>query len=84
MTTTIVAWNNLSLEERAILIHTRERDPDGRHCGDSEAIRRLVALRLMKSLGRGSWIPEEYFRLTTAGNLLLKHVRSKSSAEAPA
>lgn len=71
MTTTQVVWDDLNFEEQSILGHTRYRTQAGRYCGDSEEMQRLVALGLMESAGRVSWVPDEYFRLTDAGKLLL-------------
>ena len=58
---------NLTAEQRAILDHTANKAAGGRYCGDSPDMQKLVELGLMESAGRLSFVPDEYFRLTSAG-----------------
>lgn len=58
---------NLSKEHISIMEHTRDRAAYGLYCGDSLAMRELVAGKLMISAGRKSFVSDEYFRLTEKG-----------------
>ena len=62
-----VTLSDLNTEEQSIMKHTLIGAANGRYCGDSEAMKHLVALGLMESVGRLSFVPDEYFRLTPAG-----------------
>lgn len=62
---------SLTSEQVAILDHTANRATRGLFCGDSEDMQRLVALGLMKSAGRVAWCPDEYFRITSEGRVVL-------------
>jgi hypothetical protein len=65
----------ITLEQIAILDHTECRaSVRGHYCGDSPAMQGLVALGLMESAGRVSFVPDEYFRLTPAGHALIRRV----------
>jgi len=61
------AKSELSVEKLEILNHTAHRAANGRYCGDSLDMQRLVTLGLMKSAGRVSFVPDEYFKLTNKG-----------------
>ena len=58
---------NLTSEQLDILRHTQHHAVGKRYCGDSPAMQALVALGLMRSLGKVSWCPDEYFTITTGG-----------------
>lgn len=70
----------LTTEQISILRHTRDRAAGGRYCGDSPAMQALVAVGLMESLGRVSWVPDEYFGLTAAGRRMLKTIEAFEAA----
>lgn len=57
----------LSQSQLGILDHTLHCASLGLFCGDSLAMRELVAAGLMESAGRVAWCPDEYFRITAAG-----------------
>ena len=57
----------LSREATAILAHAAERSAGGLYCGDSADMQNLVARGFMKSAGRKSFVPDEYFRITKEG-----------------
>jgi hypothetical protein len=69
----ITAHLELTAEHYAIMEHTADRAAAGRYCGDSPQMRDLVALGYMRSLGRASWCPDEFFSITEAGRAILKH-----------
>lgn len=58
---------NLNREQLAILDHTAHRAAYGLYCGDSPDMQKLVADGLMVSAGRKSFVPDEYFRMTSKG-----------------
>lgn len=60
---------NLNAEQRAIMEHTQARAAGGFYCGDSPDMQQLVKLGLMESAGHKSFVPDEYFRLTSAGRV---------------
>lgn len=53
--------------------HTANRTANGLYCGDSPDMQELVAAGLMVSVGRKSFVPDEYFKLTAAGYEALKN-----------
>jgi len=57
----------LNKEHIAILKHTTDRSANGLYCGDSPEMKELVLGGLMESAGRKSFVPDEYFRLTSEG-----------------
>jgi len=61
----------LNKEQMAILAHTVTRAAGGLYCGDSRAMRELVASGLMQSAGRKSFVPDEYFQITAEGQKAL-------------
>lgn len=61
----------LTSEQVAILDHTVNRAARGLFCGDSDDMQILVKHGLMRSAGRVSWCPEEYFRITDLGRVVL-------------
>ena len=63
----MVTQDDLSKEQIDIMRHTHNRSANGNYCGDSEAMKMLVAMGLMQSVGRASFCPDEYFSLTGAG-----------------
>jgi hypothetical protein len=58
---------NLNREQLAILYHTVHMAAGGFYCGDSADMQVLVAAGLMESAGRKSFVPDEYFRITSTG-----------------
>jgi len=62
---------NLNKEQMAIMSHT---DRNRVYCGDSPDMQELVEMGLMESLGRKSFVPDEYFRLTGKGRSTLNKV----------
>lgn len=65
---------NLTKNQIDILEHTRDRAAGGFYCGDSEDMRALVALGLMESAGKKSFVPDEYFKMTRAGSTALREL----------
>jgi len=59
--------SELNKEHYAIMDHANSRAAQGHYCGDSKEMQDLVSLGLMKSLGKKSFVPDEYFRITEAG-----------------
>jgi hypothetical protein len=62
------AMTTCNHEEYSILLHTQKNK---RFCGDSKEMQSLIEKGLMKSLGKVSWVPDEYFGLTDAGKQFL-------------
>ena len=58
---------NLSREQQEILYHTAYHAAQGLYCGDSPDMRSLVADGLMEEAGRKGFVPDAYFRITSAG-----------------
>ena len=54
-----------------ILSHTFHEAANRFYCGDSEDMQALVQLGLMRSAGRKSFVPEEYFTITALGKKFL-------------
>lgn len=63
---------SLTREQREILYHTEHRAAGGYYCGGGEEMDALVAAGLMQSAGHKSFIPDEYFRITSAGRAALR------------
>lgn len=61
----------LSKQHIGILDHTLHRAANQQFCGDSPAMQELVEAGLMRSLGRKSFAPDEYFGITRAGRTAL-------------
>ena len=57
----------LTKEQIEILKHTKYGAANRHFCGDSEDMQVLVKLGLMKPIGKKSFVPDEYFTLTTKG-----------------
>ena len=65
----------LTENQIGIMHHTKYRaSVPGAYCGDSPDMQVLVRLGLMKSLGKVSWCPDEYFGLTTEGHEKLREL----------
>lgn len=62
----------LTKKQVSILDHTAHRAAGGLYCGDSPDMQGLVALGMMVSAGRKSFVPDEYFRMTGKGREALK------------
>ncbi len=65
----------LTQKQWDILDHTAHRTARGFYCGNSEDMQTLVRLGLMVSAGWKSFVPDEYFKLTSAGRKTLKSQR---------
>lgn len=57
----------LTSEHMEIMDHTIRRAANVFYCGSSPAMKELVAAGLMVSVGKTSWCPDEYFRITADG-----------------
>lgn len=62
-------------EQLEILKHTHR---NGRFCGDSPDMQILVQFGFMRSLGRVSFVPEEYFGITESGREVMKRSQEKT------
>ncbi len=51
-------------EHESIMEHTMK---NGLFCGDSQEIRDLCSLKLMKPVGKKSFVPDPYFAITQEG-----------------
>ena len=70
----------LTREQRDILYHTEHRAAGGFYCGGGKEMDTLVAAGLMESAGRKSFVPDEYFRITSKGRAALRMQNEPSSA----
>lgn len=68
----------LTREQREILNHTEHRAAGGYYCGGGKDMEALVDAGLMQSAGRKSFVPEEYFRITSAGRSALRAANAPS------
>lgn len=59
-----------------IMVHTRDRASGRRFCGGGIDMDKLVKMGLMKSLGRVSFVPDEYFTLTEKGEDFIKDINN--------
>jgi hypothetical protein len=64
---------NLSKEQMAILHHTVYRAAGGLYCGGGRDMQALVSAGMMESAGRKSFVPDEYFRITSKGREALRN-----------
>lgn len=62
----------LTREQIAILDHTEHRAAGGLYCGGGKDMVVLVSLGFMEPAGRKSFVPEPYYRITTAGHDALR------------
>lgn len=62
----------LNREQREILEHTAKRAAGGLYCGDSPDMQALVSAGLMEFAGRKPFVPDTYFRITSAGREALR------------
>ncbi len=67
----------LTREQIAILDHTVKRAAGGLYCGSGKDMDVLVAAGLMQSAGRKSFVPDEYFRVTSAGRAALQQIQNQ-------
>ena len=72
----------LNREQIEILNHTDKRAAGGLYCGDSPDMQALVSAGLMESAGRKSFVPEEYFRMTSKGRDALKEINHAAVKDA--
>lgn len=64
----------LKRQQIEILRHTLHRAAGGLFCGGGPDMDALVAAGLMESAGRKSFVPDEYFRITSAGRSALRQL----------
>lgn len=62
----------ITSEQREILHHTEHRAAGGFYCGGGKDMDALVAAGLMESAGRKSFVPDEYFKITSKGRAVLR------------
>ncbi len=62
----------ITSNQEEILKHTAYRAANNLYCGDSDDMQELVRLGLMVSVGKKSFVPDEYFTLTSIGRKALK------------
>jgi hypothetical protein len=77
--TTLPTRQALSREQIEILDHTVKRAANEHYCGGGKNMRDLVYMGLMKSLGFKSFVPDEYFTITSAGREALRLSQSVDS-----
>ncbi len=58
---------SITSNQRSILDHTAHKTANNLYCGDSDDMQALVSLGLMVSVGFKSFVPDEYFTLTSVG-----------------
>ncbi len=75
MNTTTITHTTLTAEQIGILHHTEHRAAGGLYCGGGKAMDALVAAGLMESAGRKSFVPDPYYRITSAGRAALREHR---------
>lgn len=63
----------LNKEQIEIMQHTASRATNGLYCGDSPDMQMLVDAELMELVGRKSFVPDAYFRLTSKGRSTFKN-----------
>lgn len=68
---------NLSRKQIEILEHANSRAAGGFYCGDSSDMDFLVVSGLMEFVGRKSFVPNGYYRLTLDGKTYLLERKSK-------
>jgi hypothetical protein len=69
--------SEITNEQREILYHTEHRAAAGFYCGGGKDMDALVAAGLMESAGRKSFVPDEYFRITSKGRAVLRTQNTK-------
>jgi len=76
----------LNKEQLEILNHTVYRTAQGAFCGDSPDMQILVEKGLMVSVGRKSFVQDEYFQITSIGRAMLRSAQQplKPTSEASA
>ena len=62
----------LNKEHIAIMDHTVRRAAGGLYCGGGKEMDELVDAKLMDPAGRKSFVPDPYFRITSAGREALR------------
>lgn len=68
----------LNAEQKDILDHTEHRAAGGLYCGGGKDMDELVAAGLMEFAGRKSFVPDPYYRITSAGREALRATKQKS------
>jgi hypothetical protein len=64
--------SSLSREQLSILDHTEHRAAGGYYCGGGKDMDALVASGLMEYAGRKSFVPDPYYKITSAGRSALR------------
>ena len=77
---TLAPGSALSREQLSILDHTEHRAAGGYYCGGGKDMDALVAAGLMEYAGRKSFVPDPYYKITSAGRSAL---RAQNSAIQP-
>ena len=57
----------LTAEEKEIIVHTATRAAQGLYCGDNPELLALVEKGLMECVGKKSFVPDPFYRLTKEG-----------------
>jgi len=63
----------LTNEHKEILNHTKYRAVNKFYCGDSKEMQELCSAGLMRSVGSKSFVPDEYFTITSEGRVALNN-----------
>ena len=63
---------SLTENQRDILDHSQHRAANNLFCGDSVDMQKLVAVGFMQPMGKKSFCPDEFFRITTLGRKALE------------
>ena len=69
----------LSREQLSILDHTEHRAAGGYYCGGGKDMDALVAAGLMEYAGRKSFVPDPYYKITSAGRAALRAQNTERS-----
>jgi len=62
-----------------ILHHTAKRAAQGLYCGDSPDMQELVNQGLMESAGFKGFCPDEFFKLTKLGEVVLQQTNQNDN-----
>lgn len=69
----------LNKEQIEIMKHTSGHSANGLYCGDSPDMQELVKMGMMESMGKKSFVHDEYFRLTAKGKVELLGILRKGT-----
>lgn len=73
----------LEAEQVEILKHANRAESRGQFVGESPEMDGLVAIGLMKDIGKPSWCPDTFYEITDAGRHYLQNVELSCEAEQP-